>query len=280
MKRFRFIAFKAMMMTAMLTLVWACGSSDDDNEGDTSDNGLNKYTLVSMRQIPDWKIDWNYNDQKPSWTAPEAADYENWMIAMVTLQDELVPYSSDDDLMAVFIGDEIRAVNGPARVSFSGGTSTDKVRFILKILGNEAADKKVHLTVKYYCSKLNQIFTLEGSDTFSAEKVWGVDDDLVLPLLDGSSKYPLHTRLNVSLHSLLKYFTPSADDMVAVMVGDECRGVTTVGDGLLTLPVSFTVYGNKEHETGWLFYFNEESSEIWNLNTEVDLTGYTAEFTI
>ncbi len=265
--------YKAFMGIAMLT--WLCACSSDDDENGEEPGVQNQYTLLNMGTAPSWEIDWTHHDERPNWESPDAAGYENWMIVMVKLQDELVPFASQDDLMAAYIGHELRAVNGPAKTSLEGTETTGNgaVRFILKILGNESSDKKVKITLKYYNSKLKQIFTLEGDETFTAEKVWGVDQDLVLPLTKGSSKYPVHMDLMLGLQALEKNFTFTGNDLVAVMVGDECRGIMSMADAISNHSTAMTVYGKQEGEEGRLLYYNAESRETWDLNTTVTISS-------
>ena len=65
----------------------------------------------------------------------------------------------------------------------------------------------------------------------------------------------------------------SLDDLVAVMVGDECRGIMTMTDAISNHSTTMTVYGKQEGEEGRLLYYNAESRETWDLNTTVTISS-------
>ena len=88
-----------LLMAAVFTLAWSCVSSDDDND----ENGLTGTSMFQASQQPLWQVDMNDSQQRPQWTAPDPSQYENKMIVMVRLQEGLVPFSTDDDLMAVLV---------------------------------------------------------------------------------------------------------------------------------------------------------------------------------
>lgn len=256
------------MMLAALTLMWGCSSSDDN----TSTTGTGQSTTKWQKAVgtADWKIDWSANEETPDWTAPQPGDYESWMILMVTLQPELVPYSTEKDLMAVFIGNEIRAV---ARPAIALGNTKD-VTFILKVLGNEESDKAVHITLSYYCSQLRQTFTLTGTETFVPEKVYGVDEIYMPTLLAGSAKYPVQMPLSLQMPRIAQdVLQPAAGDLIAMMVNGECRGVATIGENLFLAPYSLTVYARVEGEQASIYYYNVREKAIWNTGTVFTITS-------
>jgi len=98
-------------------------------------------------------------DARPTWQA--ASDlyqrYEQTMTAQVTVQKELLPYVSADDLLCVTVNDEIRCVS-PAR--YNNGEWTFPL--IIAGMGNDR-----FLSVSYYCAKLTRIYKLERWVLFS-----------------------------------------------------------------------------------------------------------------
>ena len=255
-------------MTA-LVILWGCSHDDDDPiDKDTPDTP--KATLVS-KGTPLWEIDWQYNEQAPQWTSPNPKEYENWMIIMVRLEDELAAVASEDDLMGAFINGELRAFNKPAKDP-EGNFSQNGVKFILKILGNEKSNQQVSFSLKYYSQKLKQMFILEGVDYFVNEKVWGIDQDLVLLLTQGSSKFPivmqLILKMNLSNYGLIS----QPGDKLAVMVGDECRGIQTFEDEISTSSnVPLTVFGREENEGARLLYYNSYDDAVYDLGTTLQI---------
>lgn len=251
-----------ILMMAALVALWGCSHHDDDPDIDTPETPT--ATTVSKGK-PQWKIDWQYNEQAPQWTSPNPKEYENWMIIMPRLEEELAAVASEDDLMGAFINGELRAFNKPSK-NPEGDFSGKGVKFILKILGNEKSNQQVTFSLKYYSQKLKQMFTLEGVDYFVNEKVWGIDQDLILPLTHGSSKYPIVMQLAVKMN-LAKYgLTSQPGDMLAVMVGDECRGIQTVENEITTTSnVPVTVFGREENEGARLLYYSGNDDAVYDL---------------
>lgn len=263
----RKIYYYSMMLVA-LTLMWGCGSSDGGD--DNSTNPIPGQKWFKTQGPANWAIDWSFNEPIPQWSIPRPEDYESWMILMVTLQPELVPYSSENDLMAVFIRGDVRAV---ARPAISMGNTND-VTFILKVLGNEASDEAMDMQLGYYCSKLKLSCVLADSNRFVAEYVYGVDKPFVPDLLSGNTKYYVQMPLTLQMPPIAQnVIQPQKGDLLAVMVGDECRGVTTVDENLFLAPYSFKVYGREEGEQGTVYYYNARENTIWNTGTVLNITS-------
>jgi hypothetical protein len=68
------------------------------------------YTPAPGAGAPDWQADWSYNLERPSWQAPNASDYENFTVMVVKIEEALQPYATKDDLLALFVGDELRGL--------------------------------------------------------------------------------------------------------------------------------------------------------------------------
>jgi len=243
------VLYSSVILLASLTL-GAC-SSDDDNNGSTVVSGgfgsNAVYTVTQVAEAPVWQMDWSYNQERPDWQEPESGSYENWTVVFLKMDPELREFVSNDDLMAVFVGDELRGCAGPA-VDMEGHKMPE-APFLLKVYGNESSDVWVDVTLKYYNSRLKHIFTLEASVKYTSDRVFGIEEDMIPYFTYGPSKYPI--LMNVALDS-----TPIVDadivisdgDMTAAFVGNECRGVT-VNNGRLT------VYGRVAGEKVTLKYY-------------------------
>ena len=80
---------------------------------------------------------------------------------MLRLLEELVPYSTDDDLMAVFIGDECRALSRR-----SG--DAEAIYFVLNIYSNPSSDPE-YFILCYYSSSRGGIFTQTAPLTLNTD---------------------------------------------------------------------------------------------------------------
>ena len=237
-----------IMAMAALTLAWGCSSDSSDDNG-----GAATFTSSAA---PQWQIDMMHNQQKPQWTAPDQSKYENKMYVMIRLQDELTPFSTDDDLMAVFINDECRAL------SVRDGND-QKVYFVLNIHGN--ANEEENFTLSYYSGGLKQLFSLSGRNTFRNELNVGIDSDFSPNLMDGSTKYAVKTSLTVNMPHPMP-FELSDNDLIAVFVGGECRGVGRP-------EMTFTVFTNSTGEQAQLRYYSQTKGGIYTAVKPVQLTG-------
>jgi len=212
---------KCVMLAAALTLAWGCSSSSDVEEE-------TKPGLKVDR--PRWAVDFSGNSEQPAWGKFDRSMYESWMYIPVKLEDELAVHATTDDRMAVFIGDEMRTLPAVPNIHDDGS-----VYFVLTV-GGSNDDRGVKFALRYYSAKLRQLFTLEGVQTFAPELYYGNTTDFVPPLLSSCTKYPIQRSLTVTLPAKPP-FTP-ADDIVAVFVGDECRGVGKIGTPFVTYRTS------------------------------------------
>lgn len=246
------------MMVAALMATWGCNSSDDkEDNGDVPVPRVG-YVLSSSEAAPEWHIDWSANDPVPNWQSPDATNFESWAVLMVKLDPVLANFASDNDMMAVFIDDELRATSTPSK-NLSGQIKDDdgSVYFILKVFSNNMSGKTVNFTLKYYSYNLHQMFSLEGEEKFVAERVYGVENDFEAPFQMGSSKYPVVTNLQLTtVYREESDITPSANDVIGVFVGDECRGLYTLTDALSSAPVNISVFGREIGETATLKYYS------------------------
>ena len=241
------IIYSVAILLASLTF-GAC-SSDDDN---TSAG----YTVETVSQAPTWQVDYSGNESRPDWQEPNTGDYENWSIMLVQLEDALKPYVSGEDLMALFIGGQLRGLTSPA-TSQGTGSENDKGSFVLKAYGNEADQNVVSLTLSYYCSQLKQTFSRTVQMRYDMGKVYGLDEDLIPQFTLGAAKYPVVKQVNpASLTAFANAaITPAEGDIVAAFVGSECRGVSTLN--------SLTVFGRSAGEHVTLKYYQAATGKVY-----------------
>ena len=227
------------------------------------------YTVTPVAEAPQWHTDWSYNQPRPDWQEPDASAFSDFAVMIVTIEEELQPYCSDDDLLAVFVGDELRGLTGP--LVTSDGT-TDTARFLLKAYSNEGNGDVLDVTVKYYNAQLSQIFTLSESMTLDEDADYGLYKDFVPPLTLGSAKYPLTTTIDVSTTIAAAGLLAADGDTAAIFVGDECRGVTTMTGGQWLMA---NVYLREAGETVTLKYYNAARSRVYTFDRIVtaDVNG-------
>lgn len=216
------------------------------------------YTSTPVTEAPDWKVDWSYNQERPDWQAPNASDYASFTVMLIKIEEVLQPYASTDDLLAIFVGDELRGLASPAYVM---GSENEPVSFVLKAFTNESSGDTMDVTLKYYCAKASQIFSLSTSIVFDSETI-GVEEEFVPKFSEGSPKYPVVNTIDAADLLAQAGITPADGDQVAVFVGDECRGV-------LTLPLEegelLDVYLREEGEEITLMYYDSTNQRILTL---------------
>ena len=244
-----------LMILLLASLTFGACSSDDDN---TSAG----YTVETVSQAPTWQVDYSGSESRPDWQEPNTGDYENWSIMLVQLEDALKPYVSGDDLMALFIGGQLRGLTSPA-TSQGTGSENDKGSFVLKAYGNEADQNVVSLTLSYYCSQLKQTFSRTVQMRYDMGKVYGLDEDLIPQFTLGAAKYPVVKQLAVTAADLpIDGVTFASGDMVGAFVGSECRGVTTLNSELSTFN-SLTVFGRSAGEHVTLKYYQAATGKVY-----------------
>lgn len=263
--------FLTAMMVAALFFLGGCHHSgnhpdpDPDPDPDNPVNNTPPSPWLSVNDIPDWEIDWNANDPRPDWKAPDVSNFESWMIIMVKVPDPIASFVSSDDMMAVFINDELRGLTSVASVINSDGEATDQhTYFIVKTFGN-VTNKGEIFSIRYYSSQLHQLFAVETEEKFVPEGDLGVSGDYVPPLLLGSSKYPviMYWLLGFTIDEKQEEpFEPTPGDLLAAFVGDECRGFSVLGGSLFNARASITVYSKQEGEQVTLRYFSVQKNAI------------------
>ncbi len=259
--------FNIFLLTAALTIAWGCSSTEDDAIQPKQGTGSNskvpdstkvdsisyKFTLTAEQ--PTWTVDWTWNDEAPDWQSPEDASvFESRMYVCLTLGYDLLPYASEDDKVALFVGEECRGVTSPYYAS------DYSIYFNVIVLGDHK-DSERKMTIKYYCAKMKQIFTLDGFYTFLPEVTLGDNYDLELKLGDGSPKYS-YSFLTVRMYSAAP-LTSSYNDVLGVFINGECRGVGHLNE-------KFKVWIDKDVEqvdasTIELRYYNVEKGGYYTI---------------
>ena len=263
------------LMVAALMVTWGCSSSDDDDENDNDPKTQLGYVMSALENAPDWKIDWSSNDPAPNWESPDPTNFESWAVLMVKLDSDISEYATENDMMAVFVDDELCATSLSSK-NLSGQIREDdgSVYFILKIFRNSFSGGTVNFTLKYYSNTLHQMFTLEGQEKFVAERVYGVNEDFEPKFTSGSSKYPVVTELEITTNfTELSGITPSAGDVIGVFVGDECRGLYKLNDAMSAAEIKFLAFGRELDETATLKYYSVEKQSVLTFKDTFKLTN-------
>ena len=242
---------KTKLMFALLaSLVLGACSSDDSEDA--------AYTVTEVTEAPVWQMDWKNNQERPDWTQP-AAIYENWTTMMVQIEKTLQPYASQQDLMAIFINDELRGLASPAVVV--GSEESSSTKYLMKIWGNEKGTETVKVTLKYYSQQLQHIFSLSDNIRLDADVTTGIKGDFIPEFTLGPDKYPVVKA--VAVNDILKSvgITP-AEGRVAVFVGEECRGMATLSASGSTPLVA---YGREAGESLTLKYYDATAGKLYTI---------------
>jgi hypothetical protein len=249
---------KILMTVAALATVWGCSTANDNEIETVKPTGC----TFEHADRPAWSVDLTGNDAAPDWGNFNLSLYENSMYVLVTLQDELAAHSTEADRMAVFIGGERRT-----QLAVPNFYDDGAVRYVLRIYGN-STDRNVRFTLQYYSVALKQLFSIGTEEKFVPEFTYGNIKDFVPPLLRGCKKFPVQNQLTVSLPDQPP-FTPDNNDLVAVFVGSECRGVGVAGK-------PFNVFRTSETEKLTLRYYSVQQAGIYTMaqtvTAETDIT--------
>ena len=244
----------------------AFGSCKSDNSSDDQTNTGTAYIETVQTTAPEWQIDWSNNQDRPTWTEPNASLYENWTILKVQIEDALKPYVSSGDLMALFVNGELRGLASPAVTMNGNQTVTGK--FLMKAYGNETGSETVSMTLQYYCSTLQHLFTLTDDINLNSDVTTGIDEAFIPEFTFGSAKYPLVQPLAVELVLKKAGLTPAAGDMVGAFVGDECRGTVSLSASGST---QLLIYGRTAGESLTLKYYDTTAGKLYTIPGVVKL---------
>ena len=254
----KILKIMGLLLTAVVLTVACSKSDDDDDNGGNGGNGggngggsgeVEREWKPIAESGLDFHIDFNGKDSRPDWQSPSPYDYETWMIYQVTLPLELREMASPNDLLAVFINGELRAVASPAISQWNG---MDDYTYILKIFGNNEKSIRQSFVYKYYCENAHRIFEYHDIGHFIPEEILGVDEEYCLNglLNELDDCYPVIYFLTLELPDDLKP-DPEEVDYIVAFVGDECRGITKFSS---QDEVKLRIFGREEGEVATLYY--------------------------
>ena len=250
---------KLLVWIAALTLTWGCSSGDDEKDNLNPQSQTN--SPLSNTEKPSWAINWSWTDPAPNWQAPESTEHECSMDILVELDEPLNTFSKDNDRMALFIGNECRGVSLP---SF---TKDGHVLFLIHVKGDsEEAGQSMEL--RYYCASMMQLFIDADMPSFTPSNLMDETHQIKLSPIGSSTKYPFTTELTVKLPEAMPY-SVSDDDMMAVFVDGECRGLciqTQAG-------WKGDIFSSKAEEMAQLRYYNAQRGEILNIGESFKLNN-------
>lgn len=206
-----------VVFCSVLALGWGC-SSDNENGSPTH-----------LAEKPNWQLTLTANDAAPSWSVANAEDYELTMSMAVKLNPVLARYASSDDLLAAFIGGVCRCVTTPTVYTDSGIATLG-----LTIIGN-AGESGV--TLKYYCKRLNRIFTLENWINFNPN-LSPTQDGAAYVLPFEAEGGMVSARVTVLLPEGSSVDLNAGDEIAVLSDGNQCRSsVSSASDKQIVLDV-------------------------------------------
>ena len=191
-----------------------CGCSSDDNDDPLKDT---RPTFTTVTQRPNWEVDWSSDASRPDWQEPDPTKFECSMDLMVTLEDNFLKYSSDNDMLAIFLNGECRGV------SYRNVMNDGGVTYLLHIKGS-SEEVGEQMELRYYCEQLHYLSSPNWSPTFEPNNLMTSAYQLLLRPEDGNTKYPSRTSVFIEHPNELP-FTMSPSDLLGVFCGDECYGV-------------------------------------------------------
>ena len=186
------------------------------------------------------------------------------MSMLIRLVNSLTPYSTDNDVMAVFINGECRGV------SYRNKLSNGRVVFLLHIKGT-SDETNQPMELRYYCDGLHHLNVTTAIPHFVPNNVLDETYQMDFNIESGSTKYPIATNLTVILPQTLP-FTVNANDVMAVFVGEECRGIGYQG-GDLYEGWRATVFTSNEDETAQIRYYSAEKAGTYTILKTFKLNG-------
>ena len=222
------------MLMAVLTLLWGCSSDEDEKGGDLT---------FTESANPTWRVDWFSIAAPPDWHDPASTAYECSMNLLVELDGDAERYSSNADLMSVFINGECRGV------SYRNVLDNGEIAFLLHPSGR-SEENGAPMELRYYCEKLKHLTISDAIPPFKSSNL--IDDtyQLVFDFGYGSTKYPYFTELTIVLpeklpctpHWKMTAYQVHPDETVQVRYYSAAKG------GIYTITQPITLKGNLQQE--------------------------------
>ena len=253
---------KSLVFAAFLTLAWGCSSSDGDEDTKPTP-ALFTAPFSATPSAPDWHIDWSWHDAAPSWQVPDASKYEYSMNVLLELGKEFLPFSTDDDPMAVFIDGECRGV-GYRNVYPDG-----MVLYLIHVKGH-GEDTERRMELRYYNNQLKHQFVYQAMPSFTPNDLLDDPFRIIVEPGEGNSKYPNSAFVAVIMPDELP-FTVTDGDMLASFVDGECRCVYVRNEELYSGWRGENFFRDGE-TTAQLRYYSAEKQGVYTIETPVDLT--------
>ncbi|MBR4920259.1 MAG: hypothetical protein IKZ62_02935 [Prevotella sp.] len=257
---------KLMFVLLASLFLGACSSDDDNNGGNGGNGGGATYTETEVSEAPVWQIDWTNNQERPNWSEPDGSLYENWTTLMVQIEETLQPYASEDDLLALFVNDELRGLASPAVIV--DGEQSGNTQFLMKAWGNETGTEKVNVSLRYYNQKLKHIFTLSDDIVLNSDETTGIEEDFIPEFTLGSAKYPVVKTVGVESILTKVGITAGQTGLAGAFVDEECRGTATLSASGGT---SLTIYGRSAGESITLKYYDAAKGVLYTIPNAVKL---------
>jgi hypothetical protein len=256
----RVARFLPLYLFTFLPLLWSCSSDSDDHQ--STDNSI--HATFTKAAKPSWAIDWSSNAVAPDWQDPASTEFECSMDLLVNMEEQYLPYSTDNDMVAIFYGDECRGVSY-RNVMADGG-----VTYLLHAKGS-SEEIGQPMNLRFYCDQLHLITIPEWKPLFTPNNLTFDAHQLKLTLQNGNSKYPYRTYVIVKHTKELPFYL-TKDDMWGAFIGDECVGI---GKAYLYENFSwqFEVYCKDFTQLAELRYYSADKGGIYTFNTQIPLNG-------
>ena len=251
---------KLMFVLLAGLVLGACSSDDGDSKNAA-------YTETSLSEAPVWQIDWSNNQERPSWTEPNSSLYAYETNMKLKLEDTLMPFASEGDMLAVFVNNELRGLaNGPVTIVGTGKKENGK--FMFKVFGNETVTETVNISLQYYSSTLKQIFTLTDDITLDPDLEIGFATEYIPPFTLGSAKYPVQKKVLPEALLTKVGIVPAAGSKVGAFVGDECRGTLALSE---SGSKQLLIYGRNAGESVTLKYYDAATGKLYTIPDAVSM---------
>lgn len=218
---------------------------------------------TSADTAPDWFLNLKENDAVPDWTAPDPNLYPGSMTAIIRLTPYLEKYIANDDKMAAMIGDVCHGVAMP--------TNIDGVNYFF-IQIKAASDEQGDVTLKYYSTSTNKLYTAAEKVPYRIDKIYGTSHSPVFPDFESSGKYPyyMHVVLQPNLQTVP--FEVQQGDRLAAFAGNECRGSVTLNAENSTNKIfNMEIRGKEPGDPVVLKYYSHANERIYQLEEKFNI---------
>lgn len=256
---------KIMFVLLASFVLGACSSSDDGNGGNNGNQP--GYTETEVSEAPQWQMDWTNNQERPSWTEPADGLYASETNMKLKIEEALMPFASEGDMLAVFVNGEIRGL-ATEPVTIVGTNQKENGKFMFKVFGNETVMETVNISLQYYSQTLKHIFTLSDNIKLDPDMEIGFDTEYVPPFTYGPAKYPVVKTVSVEPLLTKAGLTPVSGNKVGAFVGDECRGTATLFSSGST---QLLIYGRSAGESVTLQYYDATVSKLYTIQGAVNM---------